>query len=160
MSAIAYAERRQVGHEKGFSLIEVVLAIGILGGVLVSIAGMYIMGGRQVKAGKTMTVATSIAHDIMESFDGLSFSALYTSTGAAATDTSRTVLSNVTGSPINPWHAEIAQKLEGGLASVTVLPLGSGTPNFGAATAIRMTVTMTWNELGRPQAVSLSTVRF
>ena len=55
--------------ETGFSLIEVVLAIGILAGVLLSICSMFIMGGRQLKGGKTMTEATAMAHDIMETFD-------------------------------------------------------------------------------------------
>ena len=40
----------------------------------------------------------------------------------------------------------------------TLDPVG-GT-NFGNALGIKMTVTLTWNELGRPQTVTLSTVRF
>jgi len=145
--------------ERGFSLIEVIIAMGILSGVLISIAGMYVMGGRQVKAGKTMTIATTLSHDIMESFDSLSFVSLYTTLGAASTDTTRTVLSTVSTSPIYSWNTKIIQKLANGQASVTILPLGPGTPNFGAATAIRMTVTVTWNELGRAQTVAISTVR-
>ena len=48
------------GGEQGFSLIEVVIAIGILAGVLLSICSMFILGGRQLKTGKTMTEATTI----------------------------------------------------------------------------------------------------
>ena len=33
-------------------------------------------------------------------------------------------------------------------------------PNFGAATGIKITVTVSWNELGRAQSVKLATVRF
>lgn len=153
-------DRRGGRGERGFSLIEVIIAMGVLAGVLISIAGMYVLGGRQVKAGKTMTVATSICHDIMESFDNQSFVSLWTNLGAATSDTTKTRLSTDSTSPIYPWNTEIGQKLENGVATVTIVPLGPGTPpNFGAATAIRLTVTMTWNELGRPQTVALSTVR-
>jgi prepilin-type N-terminal cleavage/methylation domain-containing protein len=45
-------ERNRSGSvEAGFSLIEVVIAIGVLAGVMLSIASMFIMGGRQVKTG-------------------------------------------------------------------------------------------------------------
>ncbi|MBI4169480.1 MAG: hypothetical protein HY510_06025, partial [Acidobacteria bacterium] len=85
---------RGVGGE-GFSLVEVILAIGILAGVLISISSMFMLGGRQVKVGKTITVATVLCHDIMETFDARSFNALYTDLGAAAGDTTKTVFSNV-----------------------------------------------------------------
>jgi type II secretory pathway pseudopilin PulG len=146
--------------EGGFSLIEVVIAIGVLAGVLLSICSMFILGGRQLKTGKTVTEATAICHAIMESFDSLSFTALYTTFGAAATDTTMTVSSTTIGSAIQPFQTEIARKLSNGVATVTVIPRGPGTPNFGTAIGIRMTVTITWTELARPQSVSLSTVRF
>lgn len=159
MSAAARVIGRDRG-ERGFSLVEVVIAIGVLAGVLLSICSMFIMGGRQLKTGKTVTEATAICHAIMESFDSLSFTALYTTFGAAATDTTRTVNSTTTGSPIQSWQTEIARKLDNGVATVTIIPRGPGTPDFGQATGIRMTVTLTWTELARPQSVSLSTVRF
>jgi hypothetical protein len=38
--------------------------------------------------------------------------------------------------------------------------MGPGTPTFATATAIRIRVTVAWNELGRPQTVTLQTVKF
>ncbi len=146
--------------EGGFNLIEVILAIGILAGVLVSISSMFVLGGRQVKSGRTMTEATVLAHDLMEEFDSASFTGLYTGLGAAATDTTKTVVSTATGSPIVAWQPEIARKLEGGSATVNILPIGAGTPDFGTADGIKLTVTVSWNELGRAQSVSVATVRF
>ena len=159
MNAAARVIGREKG-ERGFSLVEVVIAIGVLAGVLLSICSMFILGGRQLKTGKTVTEATTICHAIMESFDSLSFTALYTTFGAAATDTTMTVSSTTTGSAIQSWQTEIARKLDNGVATVTIIPRGPGTPNFGTAAGIRMTVTVTWTELARPQSVSLSTVRF
>jgi len=148
------------GTEQGFSLIEVVIAIGILAGVLLSICSMFILGGRQLKTGKTMTEATTIAHDIMETYDKLSYTALYTTFGAVATDSTMTVVSTSGTNAISPWQTEIGRKLDNGSATVTVLAMGPGTPNFGAALGIRMTVSVSWSELGRAQTVALSTTRF
>lgn len=153
--------RRTGGRsEAGFSLVEVIVAIGVLAGVLISVSSMFMLGGRQVKAGKTITTATAICHDIMETFETMSFTSLYTSLGASATDTTVTVSSTTPSTFLTPWQADIDGNLEGGSASVTVTPLGPGTPNFGAATALRVRITVSWSELGRPQTVQMSTVRF
>ena len=154
--------RTRVGTspEAGFSLIEVVIAIGVLAGVMLSIASMFILGGRQVKTGKTLTEATTLAQDLMEQFDKESYTSLYLNLGAVATDSTRTVQSTTGGSPIQGWQAEIARKLANGAASVRLDAMGPGTPNFGTAAGIKVTVTLSWNELGRPQSVGLSTVRF
>jgi len=157
MTTMTQTARRS---DRGFSLIEVTIAIGVLASVLLSIASMFIMGGRQVKTGKTITEATVLAQDLMEQFDKESFTSLWTNLGAASTDTTRTVLSTTTGSAIVGWQTEIARKLAGGTASVTIDAMGPGTPNFGTAAGIRVTVLLSWNELGRPQSVRLSTVRF
>jgi len=146
--------------ERGFSLIEVTIAIGVLASVILSIASMFIMGGRSVKTGKTVTEATALAQDIMEEFDKESFSALWANFGAASTDTTKSAVSTTTGSVLVPWQAEIIRKLSSGSATATLDAMGPGTPNFGAATGIKLTVTVSWNELGRPQSVKLSTVRF
>jgi prepilin-type N-terminal cleavage/methylation domain-containing protein len=146
--------------EQGFSLVEVIIAIGVLSGVLVAISSMFMLGGRQVKVGKTITSATAIAHDIVERFENRSFNTLWADLGAAGTDSTRTVNSTTTGSPLAPWQAEIAQKLANGSASLTITALGPGTPTFATATAIRIRTAVTWNELGRPQTVTLQTVKF
>jgi len=155
-------ERKNRGQEPeaGFSLIEVIIAIGVLAGVLLSIASMFILGGRQVKTGKTLTEATVLAQGLMEQFDKESFNALYLNLGAAATDTTRTVQSTTTGSPIQSWQTEIARKLNSGSASVRIDAMGPSSPNFGSAAGIKVTVTLSWNELGRAQSVAMSTVRF
>jgi len=144
--------------EKGFSLVEVVIAIGVLAGVLLSICSMFIMGGRQLKGGKTMTEATALAHDIMETFDKLSFNSLYTTFGAIDTSTTISVTTSTGSNVITPWKLEVTRKLENGVATARLDPVG-GT-NFGNAIGIKMTVTVTWNELGRAQTVALTTIRF
>src|SRR2546427_4883629 len=139
--------------EQGFSLIEVVVAIGILAGVLLSICSMFILGGRQLKTGKTMTEATAIAHDIMETFDKLSFTSLYTTFGATTSTTSVTAVSTGMSNPVTPWNAEITRKLEGGSATVTLLPIGGG--HFGAPPGIQMSGTGKRTGASRAPGVSV-----
>jgi type II secretory pathway pseudopilin PulG len=147
-------------RQEGFSLIEVIIAIGVFAGVILSIASMFILGGRQVKTGKTLTEATTLANDLMEQFDEASYVTLYTSFGAATTDTTVTIASTTTGSLIAPWQAEILRKLSNGSATARLDAMGPGSPNFGASVGVKVTLTLTWNELGRAQSVQLSTVRF
>ena len=123
MSQTLDSTGRKVGRDRGtrgFSLVEVIIAIGVLAGLLLSIATMFILGGRQVKNGKTITQATTLVQDIMEEFDRASFTGLYTTLGAASTDTTRTVLSTTGGSPIQPWQSEVQRKLNNGVATVTI----------------------------------------
>ncbi len=150
----------QTTSERGFSLIEVIVAIAVLASVLISVASMFMLGGRQVKAGKTTTEAVALCNDIMESFAKQSFTALYTNMGAASTDSTKTAASNVVTSPLAPWQTQISQKLDNGVATATVTAIGPGTPTFGSAVAIRLTVTLNWNELARPESMEISTVRF
>ena len=147
--------------ERGFSLVEVIIAIGVLAGVLVSISSMFILGGRQVKTGKTITEATTICHDIMETFDQKSFVGLYKDFGAADTDSSVSVSSTTALSKLNPWQAEITRKLDGGSATALIEAVGTGSPTqFKDAVAVKLTITTNWTELGRPQTVTITTLRF
>jgi len=145
-------------RETGFSLIEVLIALGVLAGVLLSIGSMFILGGRQLKAGRTMSEATALTHDMMETLRALSFVSLYTEFGASAADTTKSVSSTAAGNPITPWQAEISKKLNDGEATLTLAPMGGS--HFGNAVGIRMTVKVTWSEVGRVQCVTLSTIRF
>jgi len=95
---------------------------------------------------------------MMETFDRLSFNSLYTTFGAIDTSTTVTISSSGSTNAITPWQAEVTRKLASGVATARLDPVG-GT-NFGNALGIKMTVTLTWNELGRAQTVTLSTIRF
>jgi len=74
--------------ERGFSLIEVTIAMGLLATVLISIASLFIMGGKQVKNGKSTTTAVALTHEIMERIDQLSYSQVYTWFGGTDSSTS------------------------------------------------------------------------
>ena len=150
------------GRDAGFSLIEVTLALGLLATVLISIATLFILGGKQVHQGKSTTSATALSHTIMERIDQLPYAETYTYFGGTAAATSLLVSTTTTGNNANQWQAEIQSRLGPGSSGVIqVTPLGSAAPlNMGSASALQVRVLITWRELGRNRTVPLQSIRF
>jgi len=149
-------------RQDGFSLIEVTLALGLLATVLISIASLFIIGGKQVHQGKSTTSATAVGQTIMERIDQLPYVETYGYFGGTDTSTSLVVSTVTTGNNANQWQSEINSRL-GPNASGTIFitPLGSASPlNMGSASALRVRVTVNWTELGRVRTVALQTIRF
>ena len=159
-------------NENGFSLIEVVIALGLLAGVLIAIAGLFILGGRSVKSGRTSSEALAMGREIVEEMNAWGFSQLWSNfgyTGKAKTytaDTKTCVTTDCTG-----WQSALVAKL-GSTAHATiqldsvaqVVPVVVAVPDFvdagGAVTAknVRLTVTVLWTEVpGRKRQVSVVT---
>ncbi|HEU5179345.1 MAG TPA: hypothetical protein VFW45_01015 [Candidatus Polarisedimenticolia bacterium] len=149
-------------RESGFSLIEVTLALGLLATVLISIATLFILGGKQVHQGKSTTSATALTHTIMERIDQLPYTDIYTYFGGTAATTSMTVNTTTTGNNANQWQSEITSRLgPGAFGTILVTPLGSASPlNMGSGSALQVRVSIVWRELGRFRTVQLQTIRF
>ena len=81
--------------DSGFSLIEVIVALGLLAAVLLSVSGLFIRGSQSVNSGRDLTEATSLATDIVEQMDKWGFTQLYTNFGVANTSGAFTVTSLV-----------------------------------------------------------------
>jgi len=148
--------------ENGFSLIEVTIAMGLLATVLISIASLFIMGGKQVQSGKQTTTAMSIADGILERTEQLNYTDIYGFFAGTATSTSVTAATTDTANNANEWQAVIEEKLgPGASGTITLTPLGTASPlNMGSAHAIQVRVTLNWSELGRARDISIQTVRF
>ena len=58
--------RRALTNQRGYNLVEVLIAMAILGTILISVVTLFVMGQRNVYSGKQMTVATSLATSVME----------------------------------------------------------------------------------------------
>lgn len=71
---------------RGYSLVEVLIAMAILGTVLMSILTLFIFGRRNVYSGRQMTRATSVATHVIEDLNPLTAPQMY-STFKIATDT-------------------------------------------------------------------------
>jgi Tfp pilus assembly protein PilV len=148
--------------ERGMSLIEVILALGLLAGVLISVAGMFVMSERQVKSGKTATQALAVARAINEEINGWGFNQTYGvfgSDGTAATYTYDTRVNAYAGK----WQTLLDNGLElGSFATINVASsqlAGGATPTLDAAKAIKVTVTVFWSEGARNRNVRVMAVR-
>ena len=160
-------------HESGFSLVEVVLALGILAGVLIAIAGLFIIGGRQVKSGRSSSEALAAAKEITEEMNGWAYTQLWSNFGYNGAATTYTVdcRTNTANALCTGWQAQILPKLGAGAYSTikldAVVPASGTGANFYDTTtnsvltkSVRVTVTVNWREVtGRTRSVQVVTTR-
>jgi type II secretory pathway pseudopilin PulG len=147
----------------GFSLIEVMLALGLLAAVLVSITSLFIIGGRRVAQGRERTEALSVGTHVMENLDQMSYRGLYTNFSSASDPGAATgplVIDSRSNSVAQSlgWQNMIDSKMEGAYVTITLTRI-AGT-NFRSADALRVTTTVFWDDLNRTRNISLETVRF
>jgi prepilin-type N-terminal cleavage/methylation domain-containing protein len=158
--------------DRGFSLIEVIVALAMLAAVLLAISGLFAQGANSIKGGKEMTEALAQATDILEDINQLSYRQVYTVFGGSGTDTSLQADTRVTSNFANRWEAQLEEAVWQGYALIDVVPVGIDTvlplcassppaqPNFQCGQGLRVVVTVHWDERGNDQQLSLSTVRF
>jgi len=150
----------------GFSLIEVVISLGLLTTVLVAIASMFVLGQANVKSGRTLTEATAVAQHIMEDINKLSYNGLqvfFVGTPNLSTLTSYTADTRVASSYANTtYNTFIKSKLYKGYALIVLTPIGGNIKPavWNSGEAIRINVTVYWTELTRNRKVSIENVRF
>jgi type II secretory pathway pseudopilin PulG len=145
--------------ERGFSLIETVIALGLLAGVLISISGLFVIGGNQVKSGRSSSEAIAVGRTILEEMNKWGFRQTYGMFGYDGTATSYSVDTR-TNSYAAKWQPLLTPKLVNARAIVTLQSLApSGTPAMNATRAIRVLVTVYWDEGARHRTVQLGTVR-
>jgi type II secretory pathway pseudopilin PulG len=149
-------------HEQGFSLIEVVLALGLLAGVLISIAGLFILGSQQVKSGRTATEALSVARGILEEMDGWGFQQTYKLFGIDGSAATTATVDTRADAYAAKWQTTLDDALFESYAEIQIEslgPVGGPVPALDATNAIRVVVTVYWGERGRNRQIRLGTVR-
>jgi len=154
-------------HERGFSLIEVVIALGLLAAVVISVSGLFVLGGRQLKSGRTATEALAVAREINEEMNNWGFRQTWqvwddTFSGAANTYTVDTRTN--TKPMVLAWQQTLRTKLgASAYATVAIDSLSqTGTPpNFNSSSckSLRVVVTVFWNEGQRARSLQVGTVR-
>ena len=126
------------GQQRGFSMIEVLLALGLLGAVLIAISSLFIMGGQRVRQGRERTEALSAATHVMETLDSVSYRGLYTNfttasdPGAAAGPLSIDSRTNAATIALG-WQTLIDTNLDNAYALLTVSRIGGA--DFRTASA-------------------------
>ena len=154
---------RRPASSSGFSLVEVMLALGLLAFVLVSITSLFILGGKRIAQGRERTEALTVGMHVMEYLDQVTYRGLYSNFTAAADPGAATgpvVIDTRTSTLAQSlaWQAIMDSKLEGAYVIVTIARI-AGT-DFRTARALRVTTTIFWNDLNRTRNLSLETVRF
>lgn len=152
--------------QEGFSLVEIVVALGLMAFVLLSIAGLFTIGAKHVKSGRTSSEALAVGRQILEEMNGWGFSQtwqLFDPNGAfAATSYTADTNTNTTAF-CTKWRTTLQSKL-GSNARATIrvdsLVNTGAAPNLNASPKnIRVTVTVFWKEMARARTVTVGTVR-
>jgi type II secretory pathway pseudopilin PulG len=147
-------------REAGFTLVELLVALGLLTAVAFSIAGMFLLGTRSVNGGRTQTVALSVAQDVLEEMDGWVFERLWTAFGFDGSAAAYTVDSRLAAEAAG-WQAALDADLSDAWAEIRIESVvdDGGAPPLSAAPAVRVTVTVAWSEGARTRRVRLAAVR-
>ena len=144
----------------GFSLVEVVIALGLLAGVLISISGLFVLANRQLDGGRNQSIALSVARDILEEMDGWGYRQTYSTFGFDGTAGSYSVDSRTNGYA-GKWQADLESELKESHAEIVIesaVDSGPG-PALRDARAIRVRITVHWSEGRRSRQVSLASLR-
>lgn len=67
--------------QAGYNLVEVLIAMALLGTVLLSIISLFVLGQNNVYSGKQMTQALSAGTEVMEDFSAMTADDVYTNFG-------------------------------------------------------------------------------
>ena len=158
----------------GFSLIEVVIALGMLDAVLLSIGGLFVIGSRTVRSGRASSESMAMAKKISEDMGGWGFTQLWGNFGLSGSgQTTYTIdcRTNTANGFCPGWQTTIQGEL--GTTAYSTITLTSvtdaagNTPVFvdaatGATKArnVRVLITVFWTEItGRTRNIQLDTTR-
>lgn len=159
--------------QRGFNLIEVMIAIALMGTVLVSIVGLFTLGRNRVNSGKQMTAAVAIGTNVLEDISAMTlptFNQAFNITPATTLGNvvidgvtyplsiSRTTAAIVENDPpgfLRQWSADLRNnptRLQEPVITLVV------TPQLGGAVS-RIKVFVQWREGLRRRSVVLDTTK-
>jgi len=173
ITAPDFCSSRLRSSQRGFNLIEVMIAIALMGVVLVSIVGLFTLGRNRVNSGKQMTQAVAIGNNVLEDISAMTLPVF----GQAFNITPTTVLGDVVidgatyplsisrntativeNDPpgfLRQWKAELASNPSRLQEPVITLVV---TPQLGGAIS-RIKVFVQWREGVRRRSVVLDTTK-
>ena len=139
----------------GATLIEVTIALGLLGSLLISAAGLVTFGNRQIRAGSLRSQALTIARSVMEEMATWSLHQTYDRLGCSADQLQCSV---GPGHPAaEPWQALAESRVSGATVEVLVAAL-DGMP-LADSRALRFTFSVAWLEGPRSRTLRLLSLR-
>ena len=159
----------QDARDRGFSLVEVIIALGLLAGVLIAISGLFVVGAKHVKSGRTSSEAVAVCREIQEDMYGWGYSQLWRTFGYDGQATTYTVDTRACAA-CTAWQATLGAKLgPSAYATIEIDSVANAfgtTSNFADASGnilgknLRVGVTVNWEELpGRARSITVGTTR-
>lgn len=155
-------------RERGYNLVEVLIAMALLGTVILSISTLFFMGRRNVYSGKQMTkvsaVATRVledlsamsADDVLTNFNITSTTALSSNTVAGTTyassivrKTSSFATADDTGGYLAQWLTLLgSQEMSQGVVTLVIIPANPSNAGqvIDTAQTIRVRAIIEWRE--------------
>ena len=149
---------RQRHGEQGSSLFETLLAMGLLAGVLGSIAGLFVIGASGVKSGRSASEALSVAHTVIEEMQGWDLEQLYLEYGLDGSASSY-IVDTRSNADAAKWQVLLDENLSSAYATIAIASLEPSSPALQLSSQIRVMVTIYWAENTRQRKVRLGTVR-
>jgi prepilin-type N-terminal cleavage/methylation domain-containing protein len=168
---------------RGYSLIEVLIAIALLGTVLMGVLTLFVFGRRNVYSGKQMTHAVATSTRVMEDLSGMSKRAVLTAFGLQTATTGDTITAfgqtfnnsfvrttqtiSTTTDPsgfLSRWKAEMVDnnKFQNGVVTIVFTPTAdpTNTPaRLTTGTIVKMRVFVSWGESQRARQIALDTLK-
>lgn len=152
--------------EAGMTLVEVLIALGLMASVLVSVASLFVLGGQRVKGSRNMTQALAISSDVMEDLYDFGINIIPSvfpdcCPGGCTTATGCTVTSDSDTFLQSQWLPTI-EELHLGRLEITLLPVGGAVspPTFSTSDGLRLHVEVFWHEGVSERSVYEETVLF
>lgn len=169
--------------ERGYNLVEVLIAMALLGTVLMSIMGLFYFGRRNVYSGKEMTEAVAVATHVREDLSAMTkaaamaaFSLPLTTAGTSNTVAGQTFpnsfvrtttsisLATDPNGYLARWQTEMVNdnKFQNGVVTLVFTPdkdAINSPAQLGTATVVRIRAFVTWGEAVRQRQVVLDMVK-
>ncbi len=149
------------------TLVEILIALGLMASVLISVASLFILGGQRVKGSRNMTQGMAIASNVMEDLYGFGMNIMPTTfpdccPGGCAASTGCTVSSASDAFLQSRWLPAIEEKLGQSRLEITLVPVGGSVtpPTFSQAEGLRLRVEVFWSEGVSERSVYEETVLF
>lgn len=161
-------------HQRGYNLVEVLVAMALLAVVMISIMSLFVLARRNIYSGKQMTKANSVATRVLEDLSYMTAAEVLEN--FALTDTTTlstpcvtiggttynacTVLATNVGTPVGylgRWKTMIdGADVKGGVVRLVVTPTNATdtTKLFTTAAFVRLRVIVSWSEAGRSRSVT------
>jgi len=129
--------------------------------VLISIAGLFVLGGKQLSSGRNHTEALAIAQDIHEEMNRWGFHQTWDLFGIDGSTARAADVDTLNNSYAQRWQPTIDERLFNGSATIRIESLGpvNPAPVLQSTRAIKVIVTVNWDEGGRSREIELGNVR-